>query len=150
MQSERSLSRKKVWVPLDVPLLFAAASMGLGSLTDLPHAAIFCAEYIISAGQDALVQLWPLHPSPDQSYGPEFVLAGHTSNVCCLDAYDAGPQHEPTICSGSWDCTAIIWRNNLAVFNLRGHSAAMWAVLGLGDAQDSVLTAGADNLIMLW
>jgi len=107
-------------------------------------------EYIISAGQDALVQLWPLHPSPDQSYGPEFVLAGHTSNVCCLDAYDAGPQHEPTICSGSWDCTAIIWRNNLAVFNLRGHSAAVWAVLGLGDAEDRVLTAGADNLIMLW
>ncbi|KNZ60581.1 hypothetical protein VP01_1533g2 [Puccinia sorghi] len=107
-------------------------------------------EYVISAGQDALVQLWPLHPSPDQSYGPEFVLAGHTLNVCCLDAYDAGPQHEPTICSGSWDCTAIIWRNNLAVFNLRGHSAAVWAVLGLGDAEDRVLTAGADNLIMLW
>ncbi|PLW09241.1 hypothetical protein PCANC_19978 [Puccinia coronata f. sp. avenae] len=107
-------------------------------------------EFIISAGQDALVQLWPLHPPSDQSYGPEFVLAGHTSNVCCLDVYDAGPEQEPTICSGSWDCSAIIWRNNLAVHTLQGHSAAVWAVLGLGDSDDSVLTAGADNLIMLW
>ncbi|EFP78728.2 uncharacterized protein PGTG_04684 [Puccinia graminis f. sp. tritici CRL 75-36-700-3] len=107
-------------------------------------------EYIISAGQDALLQLWPLHPESDQSYAPEFVLAGHTSNVCCLDVYDAGPGQQPTICSGSWDCSAIVWRDNNAVYNLRGHSAAVWAVLGLGDADDSVLTAGADNLIMLW
>ncbi|KAI9630465.1 hypothetical protein KEM48_013961 [Puccinia striiformis f. sp. tritici PST-130] len=107
-------------------------------------------EYIISAGQDALVQLWPLHPGSDQSYGPEFILAGHTQNVCCLDVYEAGPENEPTICSGSWDCSAIVWRNNLAVHTLRGHSAAVWAVLGLGDSDDSVLTAGADNLIMLW
>jgi phospholipase A-2-activating protein len=116
----------------------------------LGYAAFFRAEFIISAGQDALVQLWPLHPPSDQSYGPEFVLAGHTSNVCCLDVYDAGPEQEPTICSGSWDCSAIIWRNNLSVHTLQGHSAAVWAVLGLGDSDDSVLTAGADNLIMLW
>ncbi|OAV86226.1 hypothetical protein PTTG_01746 [Puccinia triticina 1-1 BBBD Race 1] len=107
-------------------------------------------EYIISAGQDALVQLWPLQPTSDQTYGPEFILAGHTSNVCCLDVYKAGPGDEPTICSGSWDCSAIIWRNNVAVYNLQGHSAAVWAVLGLSDSDDGVLTAGADNLVMLW
>ncbi|POW11920.1 hypothetical protein PSTT_04936, partial [Puccinia striiformis] len=97
-------------------------------------------EYIISAGQDALVQLWPLHPGSDQSYGPEFILAGHTQNVCCLDVYEAGPENEPTICSGSW-----IVRRSSGVIIL-----PVWAVLGLGDSDDSVLTAGADNLIMLW
>lgn len=107
-------------------------------------------EYLVSAGQDALIQLWPLHPEPDRSYEPQFVLSAHTSNVCCLHVCDSGPENQPTIFSGSWDCSAIVWRNNVTVHILQGHSAAVWAVLGLGDSTDSVLTAGADNMIVLW
>ncbi|MBW0494854.1 hypothetical protein O181_034569 [Austropuccinia psidii MF-1] len=121
-----------------------------GFLNAVHSIVIDSKEYIVIAGQDALIQIWPASPEPNQPYQPQFVLAGHTSNVCCLDVYRRSSSDQFTIYSGSWDSTAIIWRNNVALHTLRGHSAAVWAVIGVEDSFDSVLTGAADNLIILW
>lgn len=120
-----------------------------GFLNAVSHAKIDGEEFILTAGQDALIQIWPAAPAPNQPYEPRYVLAGHTSNVCCLDI-TYGTTDVPTIYSGSWDCSAIVWRNNVPLYTLQAHSAAVWAIIGLGDQSDSVLTGAADNLIMLW
>ncbi|KAG0143740.1 hypothetical protein CROQUDRAFT_724390 [Cronartium quercuum f. sp. fusiforme G11] len=120
-----------------------------GFLNAVAHATFDGQESILTAGQDSLIQIWPANPPPNEAYEPRFVLAGHTSNVCCLDV-TSGNSVLPTIYSGSWDCTAIVWRRYSPVYVLKAHSAAVWAVLALGDENDSVLTGAADNLIMLW
>ncbi|KAI8452162.1 WD40-repeat-containing domain protein [Phakopsora pachyrhizi] len=103
-------------------------------------------EFLLSAGQDSLIQLWPISPKPGQDYKPSFILSGHSSNVCYLNVLNH--LNPPTIYSGSWDCTAIVWRNKEIVHRLTAHSAAVWSVIGLDERR--TLTGAADNLIFLW
>lgn len=100
----------------------------------------------MTGGRDTLIHLWPLEPSPSAPYRPKFTLVGHTANVCCLSV----SSKTNTIVSGSWDCTAKIWRGHELLYDLQGHSAAVWSVLTLGDSGENALTAAADNLIIHW
>ncbi|KAI5477830.1 phospholipase A-2-activating protein [Pseudohyphozyma bogoriensis] len=109
------------------------------------------AELIATAGQDALIQLWPL-PSPltasSTPLPPLYTLAGHTSNVCTLHASADGKR----LVSGSWDKTARVWslEDFSCVYTLEGHEQSVWAVLALGVDGAEVLTGAADNDVKLW
>lgn len=105
-------------------------------------------EYVVTGGRDTLIQLWAMRPDLSAPYAPRFTLAGHTANVCCLSV----ASNSRTVVSGSWDCTARVWRNHQVAHTLVGHTAAVWAVLALDDhgRPDEVLTAAADNLIFHW
>ncbi|ORX61512.1 PFU-domain-containing protein [Hesseltinella vesiculosa] len=52
------------------------------------------------------------------------------------------------IVSGSWDNTAIVWKNYQQAYSLTGHTQTVWAVLPLED--DLILTGSADKSIRLW
>ncbi|EPS37886.1 hypothetical protein H072_8514 [Dactylellina haptotyla CBS 200.50] len=91
---------------------------------------------IISAGQESLIDVRPPgHLGPDAAY----LLIGHSGNVCSLDV------HGTTIISGSWDQTAIVWKNWEKKYVLEGHTAAVWAVLAIGD--DEFVTGCADGKV---
>lgn len=96
-------------------------------------------QLVISGGQDKLVNITDLHSS---GIDAKFVLIGHESNVCCLDAKN------DEIISGSWDSTAKVWQDNVLRFNLVGHNASVWDVKILGD--NRYLTSSADGTIKIW
>ncbi|KAJ9121468.1 hypothetical protein QFC22_002084 [Naganishia vaughanmartiniae] len=97
--------------------------------------------YIAVGSQSSTISLWS---STDiDATQPAHTLIGHKHNVCALDSNDAG-----LIVSGSWDKTAIVWRNFKPVVHLRNHEQAVWAVKCIGD--DRFLTASADKLIRLF
>lgn len=75
----------------------------------------------------------------DASADP-ITLRGHASNVCALDGDESG-----LMVSGSWDKTAIIWRDGKVTHTIQ-HKEAVWAVAIAGD---KVLTGSADKTIQL-
>ncbi|KAK6504908.1 hypothetical protein TWF481_006842 [Arthrobotrys musiformis] len=91
---------------------------------------------IISAGQESLIDV-----RPPGFFGPDaaYLLIGHSGNVCALDVYGY------TIISGSWDKTAIVWKNWEKKYVLEGHTAAVWAVLAISDTE--FITGCADGKI---
>ncbi|KAI8067940.1 WD40-repeat-containing domain protein [Gongronella butleri] len=92
-----------------------------------------------SGGFDKLIHIYePFTPS-----APVYTLVGHTENVCALAVAENGD-----IVSGSWDKTAIVWKNFQQAYTLTGHTLNVWAVLPLDD--DRVLTGSADKTIRLW
>lgn len=95
--------------------------------------------HIISAGQDKLINITDLS---SHSLDPSFVLIGHESNVCCLDAKD------DLIMSGSWDTTAKVWKDNQLQYTLKGHNASVWDVKIIDE--ETFLTSSADRTIKLW
>ncbi|RWS25934.1 phospholipase A-2-activating protein-like protein, partial [Leptotrombidium deliense] len=96
-------------------------------------------ESIIFVGSnDSVIYAFTIEES-----SPKAKLQGHSGTVCALAACsDRG-----FVGSGSWDNTAMVWKD----FNLKstfvGHSAAVWAVDFLGD---DFLTASADKTLKLW
>ncbi|EWC48092.1 hypothetical protein DRE_02671 [Drechslerella stenobrocha 248] len=91
---------------------------------------------IISAGQESLIDVRPPgYLGPDAAY----LLIGHSNNVCSLDVNGS------TIISGSWDKTAIVWKNWEKHLVLEGHTAAVWAVLAVSDTE--FITGCADGKI---
>jgi WD40 repeat protein len=60
------------------------------SHTEVPHLG-----YIVTGGQDSIVNIWPIGPSREE---PLYTLLGHSDNVCALHVGGDG-----TIISGSWD-----------------------------------------------
>ncbi|KAK6360417.1 hypothetical protein TWF730_006559 [Orbilia blumenaviensis] len=91
---------------------------------------------IISAGQESLIDVRPPgYIGPDAAY----LLVGHSGNVCSLDI------HGTTIISGSWDKTAIVWKNWEKHWVLEGHTAAVWAVMAVSDTE--FITGCADGKI---
>lgn len=91
---------------------------------------------VISAGQESLIDVRPPgYLGPDAAY----LLIGHSGNVCSLDVHGA------TIISGSWDKTAIVWKNWEKKYVLEGHTAAVWAVLAVSDTE--FITGCADGKI---
>lgn len=73
-------------------------------------------------------------------------LAGHEGNVCCLDA--AVMDGSVVVASGSWDKTAVIWKDAKLKVKLVGHDQAVWAVKILKNG--NLLTGSADKTIKLW
>lgn len=54
--------------------------------------------YILSGGQDSLIQAWPINDQLEASPQVKFTLIGHQRNVCAIDSDSSG-----RIVSGSWD-----------------------------------------------
>lgn len=73
----------------------------------------------------------PAIDAPSQQ--PQHTLAEHTLNLCCIDASPGG-----LLATGSWDKTAIIWKDFKKAVVIEGHTQAVWAVRFVGD--DRVIT----------
>ncbi|KAK4703285.1 phospholipase A-2-activating protein, partial [Phenoliferia sp. Uapishka_3] len=106
---------------------------------------------LATAGQDKLINIWPLPSSfapSDEPLTPSNTLIGHEGNVCSLNASSDGT----TLVSGSWDKTAKVWRTSdfQLDYTLEGHEQAVWAVLALDGNEKLILTGAADNLVKLW
>lgn len=112
---------------------FVNAIAYLAPTTDFPFGLV------VSAGSDTTVHC---HVLGDEN--PQFVLVGHTENVCALATCSASF----TVISGSWDRTAIVWRGMQQLHRLAGHTAAVWAVLVA--AHDAFVTGSADRTIRIW
>ncbi|KAI5451503.1 hypothetical protein NCC49_001806 [Naganishia albida] len=97
--------------------------------------------YVALGSQSSTISLWP--SSDTEAKQPAHTLIGHKHNVCALDSSDSG-----LIVSGSWDKTAIVWRDLKPLLHLKDHEQAVWAVKCVGE--DRFLTASADKLIRLF
>lgn len=100
---------------------------------------------LVAGGQDTLINVFPVGSTHSE---PTHTLLGHSENVCALDATPRG-----TIISGSWDKyviawesrdmlsetanrrTARVWKNFNSVYELKGHTQAVWAVVAIDDEQ---------------
>ncbi|CAO3660671.1 unnamed protein product [Umbelopsis vinacea] len=105
----------------------------------LPPSAAHPNGLIVSSGSDKIIHVYDVD-RPDE---PCYNLIGHTENVCSLAVTSSGD-----IISGSWDKTAIVWKNFQQAYVLKGHEAAVWSVLSADE--EVVLTASADRTIKLW
>ncbi|GAA5876514.1 hypothetical protein JCM8547_009412 [Rhodosporidiobolus lusitaniae] len=111
--------------------------------------------YLISAGSDSLIHLFPLS-SPSST--PSHTLSGHGGNVCAVRASRDGRR----IASASWDMTARTWgwreeeggeggKGGWECESvLVGHGAAVWDVLFVEREEEQVVTACADGKVRLF
>ncbi|RKP03794.1 hypothetical protein CXG81DRAFT_9068, partial [Caulochytrium protostelioides] len=107
----------------------------------LPPSAAHPQGLVAVGGTDPVIAVYDGFADSDAE--PRFLLVGHQSNVCALAAAPDG-----ALVSGSWDKSARVWRDGVAVATLEGHEQAVWAVLAL--APTEILTASADKTIRLW
>lgn len=77
---------------------------------------------------------------------PIATMARHSGPVCSL-AFRVCDDKDVLV-SGSWDSTAVIWRDRIAEVTLIGHLHAVWDVAFV--ARSFILTAGADKTIRKW
>jgi WD40 repeat protein len=84
---------------------------------------------VISGGKDTIIEVRDPKKLPEAN--AEAMLLGHEGNICSLDVSPSGN----LIVSGSWDCTARIWKvgNWESSVVLEGHSASVWAAIALDD-----------------
>ncbi|EJD53176.1 PFU-domain-containing protein [Auricularia subglabra TFB-10046 SS5] len=121
--------------------VYHAGSRYINSLTYIPPTADAPAGFVVTGGQDTVINVFSL--AEDAKDEPVYSLVGHSENVCALDARPDG-----TIISGSWDRTARVWQHFQPLYELKGHEYAVWAVLAIED--DQFLTGSADKTIKLW
>ncbi|XP_041078925.1 uncharacterized protein LOC121296998 isoform X1 [Polyodon spathula] len=114
----------------------------------------FVAIIIEASGGGAFLVL-PLHKTGriDKSYP---TVCGHTGPVLDIDWC---PHNDQVIASGSEDCTVMVWQipeNGLALplsepaVVLEGHSKRVGIVSWHPTARNVLLSAGCDNLIIVW
>ncbi|KAJ1979428.1 WD repeat protein Lub1 [Dimargaris verticillata] len=123
--------------------VFLGHTKYVSSLAYVPGSEPYPKGLIISGSNDATIKVFDGAGIPHEINSPIFTLTGHTDNVCCLNVAPNGD-----LVTGSWDCSAKVWRNWKCVATLVGHKYAVWAVQGLSDG--TVLTASADRLIKRW
>ncbi|KAH7104398.1 WD-40 repeat-containing protein [Auriculariales sp. MPI-PUGE-AT-0066] len=121
--------------------MFRAGQRYINSLTYIPPSADAPAGYVVTGGQDAVVNVFSLDRRA--KFRPLHSLSGHAGNVCALHARPDG-----TIISGSWDQTARVWVGFQPALVLVGHEQAVWAVLAIED--DQYVTGSADMTIKIW
>lgn len=92
-------------------------------------------------GQNAIVKA--VSTLCDANQGSTYVLAGHVSNICGIEA------RKGWIISSSWDKTARVWYGGELKYELRGHSGSVLHALVLA-GEKRFLTASADKSIKLW
>ncbi|KAI0273434.1 phospholipase A-2-activating protein [Gloeopeniophorella convolvens] len=119
---------------------FRASPRFINSVAYLPPSLDAPQGYIVTGGQDSIINVWPIEPSRAE---PSYTLLGHADNICALHAREDG-----TVVSGSWDKTAKVWKNFQLVHDLVGHAQSVWAVVALEG--DEYLTGSADKTIKLW
>ncbi|KAI4719113.1 PFU-domain-containing protein [Aureobasidium sp. EXF-10727] len=99
---------------------------------------------LVSAGKDTIIDVRPPFQSPDSD--AERLLIGHANNVCSLDASADGD----TLVSGGWDTQARVWSisKGECTAELKGHEAAVWAVMIYDDS--TIITGCADKTIRIF
>ncbi|WFD35340.1 hypothetical protein MCUN1_002191 [Malassezia cuniculi] len=137
----------RLWVRRDGQYDSEALGEAEGYINAVAFASDDAHEHVfaLTGGQDALISAYEVHidASTIKTAAPSFMLIGHSGNVSAIAAY-----RDEYIVSGSWDNTAIVWRDWQPVATLRGHAHAVWAVLPVDS--DRVLTASADKTVCLW
>ncbi|KAG9677765.1 PFU-domain-containing protein, partial [Aureobasidium melanogenum] len=120
------------------------ATSFVNSLTFAAPSSAHSEGLLISAGKDTIIDVRPPLQSPDTD--PERLLIGHANNVCSLDASSDGD----TLVSGGWDTQARVWSisKGECTAELKGHDAAVWAVMVFDDK--TVITGCADKTIRIF
>ncbi|XP_045764528.1 phospholipase A-2-activating protein [Maniola jurtina] len=108
----------------------------------LPPCEAFPEGLVITGSNDNTILGYRL-----QDGAVEINLTGHENVVCSVSpGSDSG-----ILLSSSWDSTARVWNVNtpqMSPIVLKGHQAAVWAALELGNG--AYATASADKNINLW
>lgn len=120
------------------------SSSFVNSLTYAPPSSTHPDGLLVSAGKDTLIDVRRPFQTPD--YQAERLLIGHANNVCSLDA---SPDSD-TLVSGGWDKQARVWSisKGESTAELKGHDAAVWAVMIYDDS--TVITGCADKTIRIF
>lgn len=98
---------------------------------------------IVTGSQDKSLKVWEVSSGKLTQ-----ILVGHEASVSCVHIAGLKPS---LIISGSMDCNSIVWdmTTGTEMFTLRGHAANVSNVrLALDGSM--ALTAGDDNLLILW
>ncbi|CAG8635707.1 7248_t:CDS:10, partial [Paraglomus occultum] len=119
--------------------IFLGHSRFVNSVAYIGPSAEYPSGLIVSGSSDKIIHVWDVENAGD----PIFSLIDHADNVCALDITPSGH-----IVSGSWDKTSKLWRNQQLVYTLKGHEAAVWAVLAISD--QIIITGSADKTIVRW
>lgn len=95
---------------------------------------------MVTGSSSGMLSTYPLPPLESQdatldapTLEPQHTVIEHRKNLCCIDASANG-----LLVSGSWDNTAIVWRDFKKAVHIEGHQQAVWAVRFVGE--DRVLT----------
>ena len=133
----------RLWVRRDGAFDSAALGEAEGYINAVAFATSGTHAYALTGGQDGLINAYDVRVDGKPTHTPRYTLIGHTGNVSALAAF-----RDEYIVSGSWDNTAIVWRDWQPYVTLRGHTQAVWAVLPVDS--ERVLTAAADKTVCLW
>jgi phospholipase A-2-activating protein len=120
------------------------ATSFVNSLTYVAPSSTHSEGLLASAGKDTIIDVRPPFQSPETD--PERLLIGHANNVCSLDASFDGD----TLVSGAWDTQARVWSisKGECTAELKGHDAAVWAVMIYDDS--TIITGCADKAIRIF
>ncbi|KAL6941841.1 hypothetical protein ACO0QE_003000 [Hanseniaspora vineae] len=104
---------------------------------------------VYDGGNNKLIQGFPyLSNIQENENEPVFSLSKHTANVCSLSSFHDAVSGDNFIISCSWDSTAIVWKNNEFLFQLRGHQSSVWDAKIINPT--TFITCSADKTVKLW
>lgn len=117
------------------------SSSFINALAFIPPAGAYPDGLVVSAGKDTIIDVRA--PGRSTTDNAERLLLGHANNICALDVGFNGD----TVVSGGWDAQARVWNleNGNTAAELKGHTAAVWAVLVYDE--NTILTGCADKTI---
>ncbi|KHJ44103.1 PUL domain protein [Trichuris suis] len=114
----------------------------VAAICEMPSSNQYPSGAIVAACADRKVRLYD-----GETFQLLKVLEGHDNRVCCL----AVSEETGDLASGSWDCTARVWRPSDQWEEYIGHSGTVWAVAFLTfEGKSRLLSASADKLVILW
>lgn len=130
----------RIWKLLSLPpphyddTITAHGTSFINSLAYYPPTTEFPEGLVISGGKDTIIEA--RQPGKAVDDNADAMLLGHAHNVCALDVCPEGGW----IVSGSWDCSAKLWRINKweCEASLEGHDGSVWTVLAYD--KDTIIT----------
>lgn len=120
--------------PLYDYTITAHSTSFINSLAYYPPTAEFPEGLVLSGGKDTIIEA--RQPGKAVDDNADAMLLGHGHNVCALDVCPEGGW----IVSGSWDCTARLWKINKweCEASFGGHDGSVWTVLAYD--KDTIIT----------